>query len=307
MLAACGGPSAPPASTRIGPSLIAAIEAADRTRAPWRCASPAGPTLADETLGEWKLSGHTMKREGSGAVTIGVIADAGGAAPATLAALGRLRAKFADVDLVIALGGMGATRPELEATLGALADRATWPLVALPGDLEPVPDLVAAIATLRGKGLQVIDGRLAQRIELPGAVIATIAGAGDASRLVAGPDGCAYRAEDVSAAFADLAPHAGIRIAASAEAPRVTVDHEPAGELALVPKADTAIDIVLHGPVDLEASPARSGGRDGGAVALTPGTSDATPRLPAPRRTTSAGLLTISGTAWRWRPIADVE
>ncbi|MDQ3341513.1 MAG: hypothetical protein M4D80_40700 [Myxococcota bacterium] len=303
MLAACGGSSAPP-STRIGPAVIAAIEAAPL--APWRCASPSGPNLVEETLGAWTLAGHTMKRGDAGAITIGVIADAGGAAPQTLAALGRLRAKLADVDLVIALGGMGGSRADLEATLGVLGDDKR-PLVVLPGDLEPVTDLVAAIAALRARGQHVIDGRLAQRIELPGISIATIAGAIDASRLVAGADGCAFRADDIAAAFADLTAQKGIRILASAEAPRVTMQGEPAGELALVPGATQEIDIALHGPVEVAASPARTGGRDGAAVPLTPGTSDATTRLPGPRKSTSAGLLTISGSAWKWRPIADTD
>lgn len=303
-LTACGG-SAQPTSKRIGPALIAAIEAAPQV--PWRCASPSGPNLPEETLGGWTLSGHTMKREKNGTITIGVIADAGGAAPATMAAIGRLRAKLDDVDLVIALGGMGHSRAELEATLGALADRATWPLVAVPGDLEPMTDLVAAIAALRAKGLQVVDGRLAQRIELPGVTIATIAGARDASRLVAGADGCAYHAEGITAAFADLTEKKGIRILASAEAPRITIDGEPAGELALVPGATQEIDIALHGPASISPTPARAGGRDGAAVPLSPGTSDATIRLPGARKSTSAGLLTITGAAWKWRPIADTD
>jgi hypothetical protein len=274
---------------------------------PWRCAAADGPVLVDEKLGNWTLAGHAMKREGTGAITIGLIADAGGAAAPTLAALGRLRAKFADVDLVIALGGMGANRAELEATLGAVADRATWPTVVLPGDLEPVPDLIAAIAALRQKGMQVVDGRLAQRIELGGVMIATIPGAGDASRLVAGADGCAYRDTDVAAAFAEITAHTGIRIVASAEAPRISLHDEAAGTLALSPGATQEVDISLHGPVDVSASPARTGGRDGQAVPLTPGTSDATLRLPGARKATSAGLLTINGAAWRWRPIADTD
>lgn len=305
LLAACGGSSPPPASTRIGPALIAAIEAAPRT--PWRCAAPDGPKLVEETLGAWKLGDHAMTRQEGGSIQIGVIADAGGAAPQTLAALGRLRTKLDGVDLVLALGGMGGSRKELEAVLGTLADRATWPLVVLPGDLEPVTDLVEAIAALRTKGQLVVDGRLAQRIELPGVAIATVAGAADASRLVAGSDGCAYREGDLAPAFADLTAAKGIRILASTEAPRIRVDGEPAGELALVPGATQEIDIALHGPVAVSPSPARAGGRDGEAVPLSPGTSDATIRLPGPRRATSAGILTVTGAAWKWRPIADVD
>lgn len=307
VVCACGSGPAPPASARIGQSLVAAIEAADEARLPWRCGSPTGPTLADETLGEWKLSGHTMKREGGDAIAIGVVADAGGGTAPTLGALGRLRGKLEGVDLVITLGGMGTTRPDLLATLGVLAERAKWPLVVLPGDLEAVPDVVAAIAALRTKGLFVVDGRLAQRIELPGVVIATIAGTADVSRLVAGAEGCAYAQPDVAMAFAALTPSAGIRILATAEAPRIVIDGEPAGELALVPGAGQAIDVSLHGPVAADPSPARTGGRDGAAVSLTPGTSDASTRLPGPRKSPSAGLLTVRGTTWQWQPIADTD
>ena len=77
--------------------------------------------------------------------------------------------------------------------------------------------------------------------------------------------------------------------------------------IALTPGANQAIDLQLHGPVTELASPARTGARDGAAVALSPGTSDATTRLPGPGRAPSAGLLTVSGTTWRWRPIADRE
>lgn len=305
-LAACGS-STPPASSRVGPALIAAIEASDHVRAPWRCAAPAGPGLADETLAGWKLSAHVMKRDADGTMTIGVIADAGGAAPATLAALGRLRAKLDNVDLVIALGGMGTTRAELEATLGTLADRAEFPLVALPGDLENAGELSSAIAALRAKGMNVVDGRLVQRVEIGATLIAIVAGASDGSRLVAGADGCTYRADDITAAFADLTANKGLRILASTEAPRVIARGEPGGELALKPGAAQEIDIALHGPLDAAATPGRSGGRDGAAVPLSPGTSDATTRLPGPRRSTNAGKLTITGTAWKWSVIADID
>ncbi len=65
------------------------------------------------------------------------------------------------------------------------------------------------------------------------------------------------------------------------------------------------IDLIVHGPTTEAPSPASTGTRDGSAVALTPGTSDATTRLPDPARKPSAGLLTIDGTAWRWRPLVD--
>lgn len=310
-LVACSGRATVPVGSRMAPAIAAALGAADQAREPWRCAAPDGPSVADETLAAgahtWRLGDRVMKLDASGEVAIGVIADAAGGAPETLAALGRLRARLAQVDLVISLGGMGGTRAELDATFAALADRARWPLVALPGDLEPVAAQAEAIAAARRRGAAVIDGRLVLRIELPAATIALIPGAGAASRLAAGADGCTYRAADVAAALADLTPRAGLRILASAEAPRQTARGEPTGELGLSPGAGQRLDIALHGPTRGAATPARSGARDGSAVPLTPGSSDATPRLPGPRRAPTAGILTLRGSAWSWRPIEDVK
>ena len=307
-----GGKRAVPAGERVAPVLAAALDMADRVRSPWRCAAPDGPPLADEQLavGErtWIAAGHTVRLDlpRKGEMVIGAIADAGGAAPATIAALGRLHQKLAKADVVIALGGMGTTQAEIEATLGAIADKA-YPLVALPGDLESVSGQTAAIAALRGKGLVVIDGRLARRVELPGVMIATIPGSASASRLVAGAEGCGYRAADVTTALAELTPHPSLRILASAEAPRETPGGEPTGEVALTASAGQEIDVALHGPTTEAASRARSGARAGDAVALTPGTADATARLPGPAHPPSAGLLTIHGTSWTWKPITDDE
>lgn len=308
LLAACGGGSGSvPAGERVGPGLSAALAGADKQLAPWRCAAPDGPTLVDETTKGWKLAGHTLTADAKGDFTIGTIADAGGAAPATIAALGRIRTKLANANLVIALGGMGTTQAELEATLGAIADKAPYPVVVLPGDLEGAGALTAAIAGMRVKGMVVIDGRLAQRIELPGATIATIAGASSADRLVAGADGCAYRTADVPAVLSALTATPGLRILASAEAPRITIGGEPAGELALTPGAGTEIDLVLHGPVDVAPTKNRTGGRDADAIPLTPGSADATPRLPGGLHTPTAGLLSIKGATWTWKTVADRE
>ena len=309
VLAACGGkPSPPPVASRIGPAIAAAFKAADLASAPWRCASPDGPKLADETIKvgahEWKLAGSTATREGKGPITIGVIADAGGSAPTTLAALGRLRAQLAEVDLVIALGGMGTTKVEIEATLSAIAANAPWPVIAIAGDLESVTAQTAAIAALRARNQVVFDGRLARNLELPGVSITTIPGASSAGRLVAGADGCGYHGDDVTAALGGLTARPGIRILATAEAPRIAVAGEPAGELAITPGTFAEVDVVLHGPVVETPTPARNGTRDGAAMALTPGTSDATTRLPG-RHTPSAGVLSVSATTWRWKPILD--
>ena len=304
----CGSNATPvPAGAQLGPALSAAMTAADQARAPWRCAAPDGPALASESfkVGErtWKLEGHVISRDGDGEIVVAAIADAGGAAAPTIATLGRLRARLAPADVVLALGGMGTTKAQLEATLGAIADRA--PIVVLPGDLEDVGALGGAISALRAAGKLVVDGRLVRRIELGGVTIAVIAGAATAGRSVAGAEGCVYASADVAGIVAELTARTGVRILATAEAPRAAAAGEPTGELAITAGAGQEIDIALHGPMAEAASRARGGGRDGNAVALTPGTVDATARLPDPTRAPTVGLLVIRGESWTWKPIAD--
>jgi hypothetical protein len=314
LLVSCGGKSAPSPAPRIANALAAALAAADVERAPWRCAALDTPALPDIQLttgkAKWQLGGHTLRRiAGTGELTIGVIADAADATPATIAALGRLRGEFekASVDLVISLGGMGETQKDLEATLGTLGDHAPWPVVALPGDLEPAGAQVAALANLRRRGAAVLDGRLVRWIEQEGtgagattATVATLPGAGARERLSAGVDGCLWRADDVAKLYVQLTAKPGMRILASAEAPRSMVHGEPSGELALVPPQP--IDVALHGPVMPDPSPAKAGGRDGAKAVLSPGTADATRRLPDPH-VPGAGLLVIRGGTWSWRPL----
>ena len=299
-LAACHGhrEEGPPP---LGKALTALLAAADGARAPWRCAALDAPALPAENVKvdgrTWAVGEHSVKLlETRPELVIGVVGDAGGSAPGTLAALARLRTKLAGADLVVTLGGMGTTRAELEATLGTLADHAPWPVVALPGDLEAEPAQIAALATLRGKGDVVLDGRQARWILLDGATLATLPGAGAAERLVAGPDGCSWRAGDVAAVYGELAGKPGIRIALASEAPRAG----GTGELPLVPAA--AVDVVVHGAAPL--TPARQGARDGRKADLSPGTADASPRLPE-TRAPSAGLLVIRGNGWTWRPLVD--
>lgn len=299
LASACGSHPKPSGGPAVGRAIVAALAAADHARAPWRCAAADTPALPDDQLGSWKLGGHALRRDGAaGDVAIGVIADAGGSAPPTIAALGRLRAHFdqAHVDLVVSLGGMGASEPELEATLGTLADRASYPVVAIPA-IEPAAAQAAAVAALRKRGDLVADGRLVRWIELSAAAIATIPGAGSPARLVAGGDGCGWRDADLQAIYGELAARPGLRIAASAEAPR----ERDSGELALV---GSGLDVHLHGPTTVAPSPGRDGSRDGKAIALTPGTSDATTRLPDAHHP-SAGVLSIHGGSWTWRPLVD--
>jgi hypothetical protein len=300
VLAACGGAKQPTsAAPSIAHAIAATLNAAEHTRSPWRCVADDLPELAPGTFGKWELAAHSLTHAAASQLVIGVVADAGGADPKTLAALGRMRAKLdeAQVELVLVLGGMGTTQPELEATLGVLA-KPNSPVVALPGDLEAVGAETAAIAALTAKGSPVVDGRLVRWIELPDATIGTVGGAGSVLRLAAGGDGCSWQPEDVLELYKDLAARPGLRIAALAEAPR----QGSSGELDLA--VGPPIDVVLHGPAHPAPSAAQAGGRDGARVGLSPGTSGATPRLPE-TRPPAAGLLTLHGTSWSWKPLLD--
>ncbi|HEY5926660.1 MAG TPA: hypothetical protein VIV11_33470 [Kofleriaceae bacterium] len=308
MVVGCGDSPPAPTAPRVGHVLAAVLGAADQTRAPWRCAALDAPAVADLafTTGtqRWQLGGRMLRRtDPDDVLAIGVVADAANANPRTIAALARLRAELekSAPDLVLALGGMGATQAELEATLGTLGERAPWPVVALPGDLEPMTAHVAAIAALRRRGIVVVDGRLVRWIELPGATIATLPGAGARERLVAADDGCQWRAEDVAKLYTELTAKPGMRVVASGEAPRTTVAGEPAGELALVPAQP--LEVALHGPVSPAPTPSKTGSRDGARIALSPGTADAVRRLPD-AHTPSAGVLVLRSGTWTWRPVS---
>lgn len=295
----CGSspPEPPPTARRVAAALVAAIDAASRESAPWRCGGDTpGLPAASYTVGKrtWDVAERTLSTRGE-TIEIGFVADAAG----NPAALSRLRARM-KVDLVVALGGMGTTRGELDAALAALAGDV--PIVALPGDLEDAAALAGAVAAQAGKA-PVLDGRLLRRIELGNATIAILAGTSAASRLVAGTEGCVHRAEDIATMFSELSPRPGLRVLASFEAPRVRVEGEPAGNRALVAAAAQQLDVVVHGPVAPSVSSARTGGRDGLAVALSPGTTDPSTRIP--RVTPSAGVLSIANKTWRWTPLSD--
>lgn len=291
-LLACRGhhEEGPPA---LGKALEALLTAAQGAHAPWRCSALDAPPLTRQHMGDWTLEEHTLSTTKS-ALKIAVFADAGGSAPPTIAALARMRHELDGIDLIVTLGGMGTTKPELEATLGTIAGKE--PLVVLPGDLEDEGAQQAALATLRAKGTLVVDGRQARWITGDGFSLATIPGAGAVERLVAGLEGCAWRAGDVAKIYDELASRPGLRVALLAEAPRT--GHT--GELALVPAG--AIDVLVHGAGAL--TPARQGVRDGKHADLSPGPADASPRLPQ-TRAPSAGLLVIRGSTWSWRPLVD--
>jgi hypothetical protein len=308
LLVACRGGGSAPAGvgSAVGSALPAAHAAAERT--PWRCAAGDAEALPDEALAigarRWRLGGHTLTLPPAAAagVVIGVVADGGGPQPATAAALRGLRDALGAADVVIALGGMAGDQAGLEATLGALAEGAPWPVVALPGDLEAVPALTAATAALRARGVLALDGRRLRWLRGDGVAVATLPGVAAPSELVAGEGGCVYLAEDLPPLLAELGRAPGLRVLAAATAPRAADATTATGDLTLGRAlAAVSVDLVLApGPA---ATPDVSGDRDGGRRLLSPGPCDATPRLagpPAPR----AGLLTLRDGRWRWTTVA---
>lgn len=302
-LAACGGSSSPGTNgSSHGSSLASGSGSADAV-AGVPCAGESVPELDAATLGAWKASGHTMSKPG-GAAVIGIVADAGGADPTTLAALGRLRGKLdgEHVDAVISLGGMGKTEPEIEAVLAALATGAPWPLVAIPGDLEPAAAHEQAVQALVAKKALVVDGRRVRYLDAgEAATLGTIPGVGSSLRSPAGADGCMWSPADVEAVVGTLTDKPGLRVLVTAEAPRGSAGGDATGELGLAP--GKPVDLLVHGAAD-EASPAASGKRDGGGISLSPGAADATGRLSGPRIPT-AGVLTLKDGAWTWKVLAD--
>lgn len=330
--AACGRTGPSPHTVRLGPALTAMLGVADRTRAPWRC-SGSRELAADAAFGAWDLRRGTLRHTATASkpLLIGIVADAAGNAPKTLASLARLRAAFerASVDLVLTLGGMGSTQAEIAATVGTLVGG--WPIVALPGDLEPMSAHLAAIAELRARGAAVIDGRGVRTIEGQDAMVALLPGVGSVYRTVGGSDGCVWAASDIAEVHRELSRFAGLRIAVSAEAPRAIatpgfaggrstpgegvrsaianpgeadaiIDGEATGEVALVPQVP--IDVVVHGPTGAAPSPDAHGDRSGAKISLSPGSADATTRLP-PSGKPAAGVLTLVDRAWEWQAMVD--
>src|SRR4051812_15777601 len=92
------------------PTEAAADKAQARDKAAWSCGAVHGEARLSRTLGH------------DGRLALGAIADTNGAAPATLANLGRLGEVFAGmhVDAVVALGDLGRTEDEIAAVLTAI-------------------------------------------------------------------------------------------------------------------------------------------------------------------------------------------
>jgi hypothetical protein len=164
-------------------SCRAAEPAATANPADWSCGAVHGEARAKRRLGA------------HGRLSLGVVADTNGTAPATLAHLRRFAALFADahVDAVLALGDLGASEDEIATVLTALG-AARAPIFALAGEREPEAAFHAAVKRARAGGVDVLD-----------LVDVRLVDAGDVD-LVAAPGypfsdkGCRYRAADLDGA-----------------------------------------------------------------------------------------------------------
>ena len=141
-------------------------------------------------------------------------ADARGARPAARAARRR------GVDLVVALGGMGATagRARGDARRARRSRDVAGRRAARRSRVRARAD--AAIAGAARRGDAVLDGRLVRWIELPGATIATSPAAGAVAPASPAPTAAPSGRRRRRASLAELAARPGLRIAATAEAPR---------------------------------------------------------------------------------------
>jgi hypothetical protein len=212
--------------TALAAALRAGSEATASIRAPHRCArlysNELGPDVAAVAVDAPGM--RVVRRRGpilevepaaGTSLTIGIVADARGAVE-SLPGIHRAFRR-AGVGLVISLGGMGVDRDVIGRALAALAaeehgaaDGAAWPVLAMPGDWESVPEHRAAVAALADRG--VLDGSEIRLLDVGWLHLATLPGAPHASRLMSGSDGCVFTVEDATAIATLLAGRPGVRL-----------------------------------------------------------------------------------------------
>jgi hypothetical protein len=311
LLAACGSPSKDAGRGSLGKATAAAVlgalDAAAAASEPWRCArldDPAAARLAVEVK--------------AAAPRIAFVADAraAGGAPALEGVRKALDA--APVDVVVALGGMGGTQAEILAALGPIAQGAPWLTVAMPADLESLPEHRAAVAELAAGGSRVVDGSQVRLLDLGAAVLATLPGMPAAERLRDDVDGCVHEDEDVTAILRELAAaapggKAGKKrptLLAARRTPRGRTDRAPggvhAGDVAFTRLlAADPVSVVVHGSVD-DATSGAGTAKPAPPLALAVGALDATPRFRAggQRVLPSFLVVTVGPGQVAWRPVA---
>lgn len=318
LVAGCGRRDAPSDSDgrALGAALLRGLAAAAERREPWPCASPEAEEAeeASETAPA-PVAEPERWRAGPGTLTLaavptelslGFIADAGGAGQPTLAGLRRAAALLAasKVTAVLSLGGLAADEAGIEAALRVLVSD-HYLLVASPGDLEPVPAHRAAVARLARAGARIVDGSRTRWLELGIATVATLPGARHLGQLSAGPDGCGFDDGALEQTATRLGKAPGLRVLAAWAAPRPDGATAARGDLRMRQILEQHhVELAVVGePTGWPQNISGSGSAKAPLHVAFTGFSDGEPRMPADGAlpSPSALLLQVTPPGWSWR------
>ena len=330
MALACGSSSEPSdkrAGTQLAESIVQAAKKTSEMTAPHRCARidpEATPPEIPGHLGKWKATwqdgvlelvddkGKRRKRP----LVVGVVGDARDSSASTLALAANVRARFAKkkADIVISLGGMGTNQASIRAVLAELVTDATWPVIAIPGDRESVSEHRAAIESLRGEGMAILDGSRVRAIVARGIAIGTMPGVEFGARLVGGDEGCIHTEADAADLAELLGSRKEVRVWAGYAPPRQSgpgaSDRTSTGihvgeEILVEALRSSGAKVVLHAAVDDPDPGSDSGGQQLSAplVGLASGALEAMPAAGRHDLSGAALLLTIGSGKVQWQRI----
>lgn len=268
-----------------GAGAAAVLDVASDLREPYRCgfiepldsaaAEPATQAVGREfTRRGWRLDvSEPSTGSSTPGLTVGVIADTHG----DLTHVSEIARSFADakVELVVSLGGHGTTADDVTPVLAALASE-RWPVLALPGATEAVPEHRAAVGAARARAPgPILDGGDVRLLVMDGVAIATAPGAGHANQLEAGAEGCVPSPRSIAVLAAALANHPGPRVVASYSPPtgdtssNLTLGGVRLGDANVASLVERGrASLVLHGLV-AEAAPTENGRAEANAAAPT--------------------------------------
>jgi len=180
----------------------------------------AAATMAQQQTGEWSCGAvHGAARAArplghGGRLTLGVVADTNGTAPATMANLLRLCGVFAreHVDAVLALGDLGRSEDEIATVLTAIGTSAHAPVLALAGERAPEDAFHAAVKRVHDGGVDVMDLVDTRLIDTGNIDIVSVPGYPFSRK------GCHYSAADLDGV---------VRLVAGRDHPRLLAAHTP--------------------------------------------------------------------------------
>lgn len=290
----------------LGAVLAQGLREAALATAPWPCIAPAaGEPTAPKG---WVARPGTLALASSpSAVSLGFVADGGSGSAATLEALRRAAAAFAEQEVVavVSLGGHAREGAELSGMLEALSHE-RYLLVASPGDLESARGHREAVRAVAGRGRRIADALEVRLLELGPATVALAPGGRGMSQSPAGAEGCelADSAAEELASQLERAP--GRRIWASWAAPRGPNPTAARGDARLGQTLQAHhVELAIVGEPTIPAGETGQGRAGAALEVVAAGFADAEPRLPvngrAPRP--SALVLSVEGPRWSWRRI----